>query len=222
MDTRLEYLIRFQNTGTDTAFNVVIADTLDGNLDPESIEMGLSSHFYRWQMKTTDEGKTALVWSFPGISLPDSGVNEARSHGFIQFRISPKTGLAQGTTVQNQASIYFDFNQPIVTPPVISTLKDQFFTGVITAEDGLVYPDQEKNRQYIGVRLYPNPVTRKTVHFESLFSTDLSVFDAQGRLLFHRSGLKGKQNLEMPMQPGFYFLDCVNALGKSRQKLMVK
>jgi len=90
------------------------------------------------------------------------------------------------------------------------------------AEDGLVYPDQEKNRQYIGVRLYPNPVTHKTVHFESLFSTDLSVFDAQGRLLFHRSGLKGKQNLEMPMQPGFYFLDCVNALGKSRQKLMVK
>jgi hypothetical protein len=90
------------------------------------------------------------------------------------------------------------------------------------AEDGLVYPVQEKNRQDIGVRLYPNPVTRKTVYFESSFSTDIRIFDAQGRLLFHRSGLKGKQNLEMPIKPGFYFLDCENALGKSRQKLLLE
>jgi hypothetical protein len=201
---------------------VVIADTLDDNLDPQSIDMGLSSHFFRWQMKTSNEGKTSLLWTFPEINLPDSGVNEPRSHGFIQFRISPKAGLTQGTVIQNQASIYFDFNQPIVTPPVISTFKDQFFTGVITAEDGLVYPGQGKNRQEIGVRLYPNPVTRKTVYFESSFSTDISVFDTQGRFLFGKKGLKGKQNLEMPMQPGFYFLDCENALGKSRQKLMVE
>ena len=33
-DERIGYTIRFQNTGTDTAFNVIVTDTLPATLDP--------------------------------------------------------------------------------------------------------------------------------------------------------------------------------------------
>jgi uncharacterized repeat protein (TIGR01451 family) len=42
-NTKLEYLVRFQNTGNDTAFTVFVIDTLDSNLNPESFEMGTAS-----------------------------------------------------------------------------------------------------------------------------------------------------------------------------------
>lgn len=41
--------------------------------------------------------------------LPDSNVNEAASHGFVNL-VSPKAGLAEGSVVKNKAEIYFDFN----------------------------------------------------------------------------------------------------------------
>ncbi|MBK9629214.1 MAG: hypothetical protein IPO56_16365 [Flavobacteriales bacterium] len=47
-DEWIDYTIRFQNTGTDTAFNVVITDTLLGTLDPGSIIMGAASHAFTW------------------------------------------------------------------------------------------------------------------------------------------------------------------------------
>lgn len=52
-DQDIEYLIRFQNTGTDTAFKVVIRDQLDKNLDWNSFEVLSSSHPYslQWMME---------------------------------------------------------------------------------------------------------------------------------------------------------------------------
>ena len=45
---KIEYLIRFQNTGTDTAFNVVIRDTLSADFDILSVQSGVSSHDYNF------------------------------------------------------------------------------------------------------------------------------------------------------------------------------
>lgn len=52
-NTRLEYLVRFQNTGNDTAFTVYVIDALDQNLNVESFEMGAASHPYQLSMQTT-------------------------------------------------------------------------------------------------------------------------------------------------------------------------
>ena len=43
-DSWIDYTLPFQNTGTDTAFTVVITDTLEADLDMSSFEMGASSH----------------------------------------------------------------------------------------------------------------------------------------------------------------------------------
>ncbi|MCB0556652.1 MAG: hypothetical protein KDD02_24110, partial [Phaeodactylibacter sp.] len=44
--TDLEYLVRFQNTGNDTAFLVVIRDTLSEFLDIATVRPGAASHPY--------------------------------------------------------------------------------------------------------------------------------------------------------------------------------
>ena len=94
-DEWIDYTIRFQNTGTDTAFNVVITDTLPANLDPGSIVMGASSHTFTWELR--DAG--TLKFYFPNILLPDSNINEPRSHGFVGFRIRPRLPLLPGDEI---------------------------------------------------------------------------------------------------------------------------
>lgn len=39
--TPIDYTIRFQNTGNDTAFKVVIIDTLSNDFDLSTLELGL-------------------------------------------------------------------------------------------------------------------------------------------------------------------------------------
>jgi uncharacterized repeat protein (TIGR01451 family) len=107
----LNYLIRFQNTGTDTAFNVTIRDTLDTQLDWNTLQMVAASHPY--QLSITDNNK--LSWVFNNILLADSNINEPASHGYIAFRIRPRATVAAGDTIRNTAGIYFDFNPPVAT-----------------------------------------------------------------------------------------------------------
>ena len=107
----LQYTIRFQNTGTDTAFNVFIRDTLSSKVDWNTLQMVSASHNY--QLTINDNNK--LSWAFNNILLVDSNRNEPLSHGYIVYRIKPATSLAAGDTVKNIASIYFDYNLPVAT-----------------------------------------------------------------------------------------------------------
>ncbi|MCB0679303.1 MAG: VCBS repeat-containing protein [Saprospiraceae bacterium] len=105
------YTIRFQNTGTDTAFQVRIVDHLDPNLDWSSLEVVATSH--PCQTSLNEYGK--LLFRFDDILLPDSTTNEPASHGFVRFGIRHLPDLAEGMKIRNQAAILFDFNPPIVT-----------------------------------------------------------------------------------------------------------
>lgn len=114
----LEYTIRFQNTGTDTAFTVIIRDTLSTDLDILSVNAGVSSHHYNFRMY----GPRILEWTFNSIMLPDSSTNESNSHGFVKFTVKQNSNLPIGTIIQNSASIYFDFNAPIFTNETMHTI----------------------------------------------------------------------------------------------------
>jgi uncharacterized repeat protein (TIGR01451 family) len=123
-DEWIDYTIRFQNTGTDTAFNVVITDTLPTTLDPATLVIGAGSHPFTWELR--DQGVLKLY--FMNIQLPDSNVNEPASHGFVGFRIRPHLPLLPGDEIVNIANIYFDFNPPVITEP--SVLVGTMGTGV--------------------------------------------------------------------------------------------
>ncbi len=135
----LHYLIRFQNTGTDTAFTVIVKDTLSTNLNWNSLEMESASHPYNL---TITDGNI-LKWQFNNINLPDSNVNETASHGYIAYKIKPQNTLTIGNTINNSAYIYFDYNLPVATN-VAHTLVD--VVGI-----------KENSGNGLSANIYPNP-----------------------------------------------------------------
>ncbi|MBK6371513.1 MAG: DUF11 domain-containing protein, partial [Flavobacteriales bacterium] len=149
-DEWIDYTIRFQNTGNDTAFNVVVTDTLSNSLDPASFLAGSASHSYTWGM----EENGMLRFTFTNILLPDSNVNEALSHGFVGFRIKPTEPLLPGTVIENTANIYFDFNPPVITEP--SVLMAEFSTGVTNQIGNNVYLSPNPTTDLLNVRLPGN------------------------------------------------------------------
>lgn len=114
----VDYLIRFQNTGTDTAFTVVVVDTLASYFEPMSIHLITASHPYKL---TID--KRILTFTFNKILLPDSIVNEKASHGFVRFKIKPQSWVTWAINTTNKAAIYFDYNEPIITNVAQSLLS---------------------------------------------------------------------------------------------------
>lgn len=117
-DSLLRYLVRFQNTGTDTAFNIFIRDTLDVNLDPTTLQVTGASHAYSYTINNGNQ----VEFFFPNILLEDSTSNEPASHGEIEFTIKRLPVLPLGTEIDNTAHIYFDFNLPVVTNTVTSKI----------------------------------------------------------------------------------------------------
>lgn len=117
----LEYTVRFQNTGTDTAFTVQLLDTLDSDLDPLTMEVLAASHDLT-QIQV--DAQRVALFRFERILLPDSNVNEAASHGFVKYRIKPNAGSPHLTAITNSAAIHFDLNPPVITNTVLNTLVD--------------------------------------------------------------------------------------------------
>jgi uncharacterized repeat protein (TIGR01451 family) len=165
----LDYLIRFQNTGTDTAFNIIILDTLSSKLDITSVQLLGSSH--PCEMKLHESN--ILQFVFKNIMLPDSNVNEATSHGFVKFHIKPKTGLPNGTKIENQAGIYFDFNAPVMTNLTLHTINELVLeTNNIVTSKG------------VSLDVFPNP-TQDVVFFQLKKTTitqgQVTLYDLQGK-----------------------------------------
>ena len=118
----LTYTIRFQNTGNDTAFNVYIRDTMDSKLDWNSLQIVASSHNYKMTM---NDGR--CLFTFPSIMLVDSIKNEAKSHGYIVYKIKAKPNVQIGDVIENTAAIYFDYNLPIFTNTEMTTVVAEAF-----------------------------------------------------------------------------------------------
>jgi hypothetical protein len=119
--SELYYTIRFQNTGNDTAYTVTIADQLSAYLEFASLQVLGSSHGIS-SLSVTSGG--LAEFKFENIMLPDSGANEAASHGHVHFSVELHPDLPLGTTIVNNAAIYFDLNPPIITELVTNTLWD--------------------------------------------------------------------------------------------------
>ncbi|MBU0487812.1 MAG: hypothetical protein KKD31_07650, partial [Bacteroidetes bacterium] len=125
--TVLDYLIRFQNTGSDTAYTVVVIDTLSNNLDVATIQWGVSSHPYH--IDVSGYQQAVLKFTFGNINLPDSTTDELNSHGFVKFKIAPIDTLPLGTQINNAADIYFDYNSPIRTNTAQLIISDTVING---------------------------------------------------------------------------------------------
>ena len=147
----INYRVRFQNTGNDTAFDIVILDTISGLLDMKTLEPGASSHEYTFDII---ESRT-LRFKFSNIMLPDSNVNEPLSHGFLNYTITPVPDLPLETVITNDAAIYFDFNLPVITNETWHTIGENF----------IPVSTMDVDHYSLNVHVYPNPA-RKQMWFE--------------------------------------------------------
>jgi uncharacterized repeat protein (TIGR01451 family) len=176
----IEYMIRFQNTGTDTAFTVIITDTLDTDLDIFSVVSGVSSHNYKFRM----HGPRVLEWRFDNIMLPDSNVNEPASNGFVTFKVNQNKNLANGTLITNTANIYFDFNAPIITNTSLHTVDDGVRSVVTRVET------RDVRLKAKSLKVYPNPASNQlTVSYASIPQHDnkVEIYNAMGNLILNPS-----------------------------------
>jgi uncharacterized repeat protein (TIGR01451 family) len=170
----IEYMIRFQNTGTDTAFTVVIRDTLPQWLNPGSVTPGAASHPYSWTL----EGQGVVKFTFNNILLPDSTTNLAGSQGFVTFSIAQQPDVPLGTQIRNDAAIFFDFNEPVITNETLHTVGLDLLISTVEL------PGQGKAA---AVAVSPNPAFDQ-VAFQlqkgSFKNHRLQLFDPLGKPVF--------------------------------------
>jgi hypothetical protein len=198
-NTDFEYMIRFQNTGTDTAFLVILKDTLSQHLDPATIEPGASSHPYKFDL--TDRGIAKFIFS--GINLPHEKANKEGSNGFVKFRIKQRRDVANGTVINNRTAIYFDYNDPIFTNTTFHTIGESW---------AYILPNKEVASETLEVKIFPNPFS-ESVHIEAQISEEhnnliFNLLDSNGREIrsenFTGNTLDFQRN---SLQSGFYFYE---------------
>ncbi|MEP7170440.1 MAG: SdrD B-like domain-containing protein, partial [Bacteroidota bacterium] len=196
----LYYTIRFQNTGNDTAFRVIILDTLDADLDYSTFEFITSTHPCTTELNPANG---ALKFTFKNILLPDSNTNEPASHGEVTYRIKTQTGLAANTVINNTAYIVFDLNTPVVTDTTLNTMVYIIPVGIAEAESS-----------GNGVVIYPNPFDHSawlTFSNDSREKFTLTITDPGGRKVFEKEISSGRYLIEKGnLKEGMYFYELSN------------
>ncbi|MEL6592377.1 MAG: T9SS type A sorting domain-containing protein, partial [Bacteroidota bacterium] len=186
-NTPLDYTIRFQNTGNDTARRVIIRDTISPLLDLNTLEVGAASHNFRYDIVRGN----ILRFIFDPIILPDSGANQLESNGSVSFRIQLQPNLPDGTMIQNRAGIYFDYNPPIITPYAFYTIGSDFVPLNVSNTISEILPNNQ-------IKVWPNPF-REAVHFKI-------EGPSQGPLRLTLTDLQGRQIRQKTLQIGNEFV----------------
>ncbi|MCK6639410.1 MAG: T9SS type A sorting domain-containing protein [Bacteroidia bacterium] len=166
----LTYVVRFQNTGTDTAFRIVVSDQINSLLDLSTFQFVSSSHYCTTEISQAGE----VQFVFNNILLPDSNTNEALSHGFVCFKIKPKSSVLPEDVIVNGAAIYFDYNDPVFTNQTLNTIADP------NSVQEVVTPNRAT------VKVYPNPASESTTfHYDGIDNrkATLKIWNVQGQLI---------------------------------------
>jgi uncharacterized repeat protein (TIGR01451 family) len=212
-DSTLLYTVRFQNNGNDTAYTVVVVDTLSQYLDPSTIVPGASKHPYTFTLS----GQGVMTWRFDHIMLPDSLRNEPESKGFFNYTVKQKQNNPLGTVIENTAYIYFDFNEAIITNTTINTLVAPVALN-------------ESKLDVSNFIIYPNPANSEVmIQFETKEMGDvkLELYNIMGEVVKTKSirNTQKGNNLEslnlIDVASGIYFVKVKTATTQSVQKLVI-
>jgi hypothetical protein len=199
----VHYMIRFENTGTYPAQNVVVKDMIDLNkFDISTLIPTSSSHSF--VTKISEGNKVEFI--FENIQLP---FDDANNHGYIAFKIKTKPTLKVGDSFTNDANIYFDYNFPILTNKATSTFKTTLSTS-----------DFDFSKYFV---LYPNPSDQvlnisKNVEIEI---KSFEIYDVLGQLIIAVPDAKTISNIDVSrLKTGNYFIKVKSDKGNSSMKFI--
>ncbi len=189
----LTYTLYFQNTGTAPATLVKVVDSLDSNVNPNTLRVLSTSHTVHPVWLSSG----VVSFNFPDINLADSGSDEPASHGYVRFSVKLDAGLPAGTQIRNKGYIYFDANPAVITNSVLNTLVGS--TSITTNEikEG-------------DVKVYPNPVTDK-ITIENLQNGRLVITDITGKVIIEQEMVNNKTVIDISKYPaGVYILKTID------------
>ena len=171
----VHYKIRFENTGTFAATNVVVKDMIDTTkFDMSTLEMIDTSH--SCVTRITNPNKVEFI--FENINLP---FDDANNDGYVTFKIKTNPNLVVGNSFSNLANIYFDYNFPIVTNNYTTTIQ----TSLSLQENQLIND----------VVAYPNPV-KDILNFKTEHHIlKVEIYDSAGRILSSNAASENKVDL---------------------------
>lgn len=193
----LHYNIRFENTGTAPAENIVVENQIDlTQYNVQSLQVMESSHPV--MVKVT--GNIA-EFIFQGIDLDTGG------HGNILLKLKSNTTLPSNE-VMSSANIFFDYNFPIETNDSNTVFED------------LVIEEYLKDNS---IAVYPNP-THNVVNIEaSSVINSVQVYDIQGRLLLTHLSSDMKTSIDIADKAdGIYFFKINSDKGIKVEKIIKK
>ncbi len=243
----LIYTVRFQNTGNAEAYDVVIRDTLNDNLDASTFTVLSSSH--ESVLTTTLSEDKFIAFTFEDIFLPDSTSDFEGSQGYVTYKIRAIEGLNSFSNITNTASIYFDFN-----PAVVTNTTDNIMVETFDADDdgsliwndcddfnSSVYPgateivnngidedcdgeDQLVNDKEVVENqpsIFPNPTKSEVfIKLHTINNAKMTLQDYSGKVLLSKP-INGKETLNMaPYEAGVYLLQIQNSEGSWIEKIV--
>ena len=201
IDQYLHYIIRFQNTGTADAINVRVENILDDKLDWNTIQLESYSHPNRVEIKDGNE----MSFIFDEIYLPDSTTNEPASHGFIAYKIKPKSDIAIGDIISSTADIFFDFNEAVVTNTVMTEIVD---------------PVSIDENTQLRFSIFPIPTSGILMVQSESTIAEIEIYDQLGQLVLIKSN--ANQIDLSNLNRGFYFCKVRDESGDFGIKKVVK
>jgi uncharacterized repeat protein (TIGR01451 family) len=196
----VHYIIRFENTGTASAENIVVKDMIDTTrFDINSLVPQSSSHPFITKISNTNR----VEFMFENINLP---FDDANNDGYVVFKIKTKPTLVLGDTFSNTANIYFDYNFPIVTNTYTTTVaalgnQDFEFNSVFSLS-----PVPTKDRLTISTK-------------QDVVMSSINIYNTLGQLVQVNTNPSDTIDVSS-LKTGSYFIKIVSDKGSATGKFV--
>jgi hypothetical protein len=198
----VHYVVRFENTGTANAQNIVVKDLIDTTKFDIATLVPLSGS-HPFETRISSGNKAEFI--FENINLP---FDDANNDGYVAFKIKTKPTLVVGNTFSNTGSIYFDYNFPIIT------------NTATTAIQLLGTPDFEFSDYFT---LYPNPAKDVLkIHARGDVSiSSVEVYNMLGQIVLAIPNASSEAPVDVSnLDSGTYFLRIRSDKGMSASKFI--
>jgi hypothetical protein len=198
----VHYVIRFENTGTANAQNIVVKDMIDtAKFDINTLVPLSGSHPFVTRITATNK----VEFIFESINLP---FDNANNDGYVAFKIKTKSTLVVGNTFSNTASIYFDYNFPIITNTETTTIQT---LGTQDFDFGKYFT------------ISPNPV-HQTLNFDTkatISIKSMNIYNILGQMVMAIPNAQSISGIDVSdLKTGTYFIKVNTDRGSSNAKFI--
>lgn len=210
---KIEYIIRFTNTTSDTLNTVVVRDTIATPDYVTYIQETGASHTFTRDVYTSSSlpEKVIVVYTFSNINLPPNPTGNSElvnASGYIGFKLGLTPALSIGTEITNQASITLDNQIPIIT----NLVKARVYSSSISTH--------QSNTLFT---VYPNPFT-DVLHFSaSANGAIFALYDPTSRMIIRETIQNQTIDLQkLNLASGSYIYRLETADGQSSSGTLIK